>query len=98
MAVIGSIIELTLWSYLILLLSRLCADWVQNFSRSWSPRGPVLVGLEVIYSLTDPPIRLIRRVVPPLRLGTVAIDLSIFLVLVVCYVLLIVNRRALPIA
>lgn len=98
MAVIGSIFELTLWFYLLLLLARLVADWVQMFAHSWTPRGPVLVLLEVVYSLTDPPIRLVRRVIPPLRLGSVALDLSIFLVLVACYVLLIVNRRTMPIA
>jgi YggT family protein len=97
-AVLGSVIELVLWFYLLVLITRLVADWVQNFARSWSPHGPVLVLLEVVYSLTDPPMRLIRRVIPPLRLGGVAIDLSIFLVLLACYVLLFVNRRVLPIA
>ncbi len=97
MAVVGSIIELVLWFYILLLLGRLVADWVQMFARSWEPRGPILILLEVVYSLTDPPLRLIRRLIPPLRLGGMALDLSILIVLLVCYVLLYVNRRLLPI-
>jgi YggT family protein len=95
--VVGTIIELLLWFYILLLLARLVADWVQMFARSWQPRGPVLILLEVVYSATDPPLKLIRRLIPPLRLGGVALDLSILLVLVICYVLLFLNRRLLPI-
>ena len=97
MAVLGTIIELLLWFYLVLLLARLVAEWVQMFARSWQPGGPMLVVLEIVYSLTDPPLKLIRRLVPPLRLGGMALDLSILLVLLIVYVLLIVNRRVLPI-
>jgi YggT family protein len=95
--VVGTIIELLLWFYILLLLARLVADWVQMFARSWQPRGPVLVLLEAVYSATDPPLKLIRRLIPPLRVGGVALDLSILLVLVICYVLLYLNRRLLPI-
>lgn len=93
MTVVGSILELGLWFYIVLLLARLVADWVQMFAHAWSPRGPVLVGLEVIYSLTDPPLKLLRRLIPPLRIGGMALDLSILLVLLICYVLLYLNRR-----
>ncbi|MEJ7629701.1 MAG: YggT family protein [Nocardioidaceae bacterium] len=97
MAVVGGIIELVLWLYILFLLARLVADWVQMFAHSWTPRGPVLVVLEIVYSLTDPPLRLLRRIIPPLRIGGMALDLSVLLVLLICYVLLYVNRRLLPI-
>ena len=61
MTVAGSIIELVLWLYIVFLLARLVADWVQMFAHSWSPRGPVLIGLELVYSLTDPPLKLLRK-------------------------------------
>ncbi len=92
MVVAGIIIELVLWLYILLILSRLVADWVQMFARSWSPRGPVLVLLELIYSATDPPIRLFRRFVPPLRFGGMSLDLSIIFVLLICYVFQWANR------
>jgi YggT family protein len=94
-SVVGSIIELVLWLYIVLLLARLVVDWVQMFAHAWSPRGPILVGLEVVYSLTDPPLKLLRRIIPPLRIGGMALDLSILLVLLICYVLLYLNRRLL---
>jgi YggT family protein len=84
---VGGIIELALWAYLLLLWARIGADWVQIFARSWRPTGPTLVGLEVVYSATDPPIRAFRRLIPPLRLGAVSIDLSILCVLVICLLL-----------
>ncbi|MGH3472754.1 MAG: YggT family protein [Nocardioidaceae bacterium] len=95
MHVLGAVIELVLWFYILLLLARIVMEWVQMFARSWQPVGPAVVVLEVLYSATDPPIRLIRKVVPPLRLGGTAIDLSILIVLLVVWVLLEVNRRTL---
>jgi YggT family protein len=93
--VAGLVIELVLWFYILLLLARIVAEWVQMFARAWQPSGAVLVLLELIYSATDPPIKLFRRIVPPLRLGGQGIDLSILLVLLICYIVLYVNRRAL---
>jgi len=93
--VVGSIVELVVWLYIVLLLARLVADWVQMFAHSWSPRGAILVGLELVYSLTDPPLKLLRRIIPPLRVGGMALDLSILLLLLICYVLLYLNRRLL---
>ena len=48
---------------------------------------PVLVVLEVVYSITDPPIMFVRRFVPPLRLGSVALDTSFIIVLIAVYLL-----------
>jgi YggT family protein len=90
---VGIVIELFLWFYILFVLARLVADWVQMFARSWAPRGPVLVLMEVIYTATDPPIRLFRRFIPPLRLGGASLDLSVIFVLLICYVLSFVNRQ-----
>ena len=67
---------------------RFVVDWVQVFARSWSPAGVLLILLEVVYSVTDPPIKALRRVIPPLRIGTVAIDLSFIIVMISAYLLL----------
>ncbi|MDF9716564.1 YggT family protein [Nocardioides sp. ChNu-153] len=74
---------------------RFVVDWVQVFARSWEPKGVVLVVLEVVYSVTDPPIKALRKVIPPLRLGGVALDLSFLIVLVASMLLLQVNRATL---
>lgn len=79
---VGQVLILVLWLFLILLIARLVLDYVQMFARSWRPRGPLLVVAEVIYTITDPPLRALRKVIPPLKIGSVSIDLS-FLVLFV---------------
>jgi YggT family protein len=89
---VASIVYLVLWLFLALLFIRFIVDWVQVFARSWSPTGPVLIVLESVYTITDPPIMFFRRFIPPLRLGSVALDLSFMIVLVICYLLLIVAR------
>lgn len=68
--------------YIILLLGRVVVEWVQVFSREWRPKGVVLVVVEAIYTVTDPPLRFLRRVIPPLSLGPIRLDLA-FLVLIV---------------
>jgi YggT family protein len=78
---VGQILILVLWLFFVLLIGRLVLDYVQMFARSWRPRGPLLVVAEAIYTVTDPPLRALRTVIPPLRLGAISLDLS-FLVLV----------------
>ena len=92
MHIAGQVIEGLLWFFIGMLWIRFVVDWVQIFARSWAPRGPLLVLLEIVYSVTDPPIKALRRVIPPLRLGNFALDLSFIIVMIVAYVLLYVNR------
>ena len=92
MHIAGQIIEGLLRFFIAMLWIRFVVDWVQIFARSWVPRGPLLVLLEIVYSVTDPPIKALRKVIPPLRLGNFALDLSFILVMIAAYVLLYVNR------
>jgi YggT family protein len=79
-----SVIKLLLYYvvvlFFILLIGRLVIDWIQVFARDWRPRGIVLVIAEGIYSGTDPPLKALRRLLPPLRIGQVQLDLA-FIVL-----------------
>ena len=93
---VGAVLHLTLWLFIALLWVRFVVDWVQVFARSWRPRGVLLVLLEIVYSITDPPIKALRRVIPPLRLGTIAIDLSFIIVMIAAYVLLAVVGMTFP--
>jgi YggT family protein len=96
LSLVGVVLYVIIWSFIVLLWVRFVVDWVQVFARSWTPRGPLLVVLEVVYSATDPPINALRRVIPPLRLGSIALDLSFLIVLIGAYVLLSVVQRAFP--
>ena len=88
MVIIGSILWYALFIFIGLLWVRFIVDWVQVFARRWEPHGPLLVALEGVYSATDPPIMALRRVIPPLRIGSVALDLSFLLVMVAAWLLL----------
>ena len=79
---VGATVYFALWIFFLLLIGRLVLDYIQMFARSWRPRGPLLVVAEVVYTITDPPLKALRRVIPPLRIGQINLDLS-FLVLVV---------------
>ena len=87
MNILKIVLTYVLWLYLLLLIGRLIISWIQAFSRDWHPRGVVLVIAEAVYSATDPPLRFLRRYIPSLRLGTVALDLSFMLLFLVVLVL-----------
>ncbi|MBD7981424.1 MULTISPECIES: YggT family protein [Oerskovia] len=80
MTFVFALLAFVLGLYLIVLIGRVVFDWVQVFARDWRPRGVMLVLAEAIYTLTDPPLRALRKVIPPLTLGQVRLDLA-FIVL-----------------
>ncbi len=80
MSSVFGLLQFLLWLYLLALIGRLIFEYVQQFSRSWRPRGVVLIFVSIIYGITDPPLKFLRRIIPPLQLGSVSLDLS-FLVL-----------------
>ena len=80
MRIFANLLYLVVLVFFLLLLVRLVLDWVQVFAREWRPTGFVLVVAEVAYSVTDPPLRALRRVLPPIGIGSVRLDLA-FLVL-----------------
>jgi YggT family protein len=74
--------------YLVILIGRMIIGWIQVFARSWRPTGVVLVLAEGIFTATDPPLKFLRRYIPPLRIGTVAMDLSYMVLFIVVLILL----------
>lgn len=80
MTPIGQVLYFALLVFLLLLIFRLVMEYVFMFARSFRPTGLVAMALELCYSATDPPLKALRRVLPPLRLGNVSLDLG-FLVL-----------------
>ena len=88
MQAVTSLVALLLYVFFLLLIGRLVLDWVQVFARDWRPRGVVLVIAEAIYTPTDPPLRALRRVIPPLRLGGVQVDLAFLVLMLAVSILL----------
>ena len=93
MAVVANVLYLVVLLFFLILLVRLVLDWVQFFARDWRPTGPALVVAEVTYSITDPPLRALRRVLPPLSLGAVRLDLAFLVLMFACSILLSVLAR-----
>jgi YggT family protein len=83
-----SVLYLVVFLFFIALIIRLIFDWIQVFSREWRPRGVVLVAAEGVYTVTDPPLKALRRVLPPLRLGGIQLDLAFTVVFLIVLILL----------
>ena len=75
-----------LFAFWLLLTARVVVELVRAFAREWRPAGGVAVALESIYTVTDPPVRLVRRVIPMVRVGGVGLDLSIMVLLLVVFI------------
>jgi YggT family protein len=87
-AILKIILTYVLYVYLLLLIGRLIVSWIQAFARSWSPTGVILVLAEAIFTATDPPLRFLRRFLPTVRLGSVALDLSFTVLFIVVLILI----------
>src|SRR5262249_23889607 len=74
--------------YLVVLIGRMIFSWVQVFARDWRPSGILLVIAEGIVTITDPPLERLRRFIPALRIGMVAMDLSFMVLFIVILILL----------
>ena len=88
MSIVGEVLHTVLLVFLILLVFRLVMDYVFMLARSFRPQGPLAIALELTYSATDPPIKAVRRVLPPLRIGNVSLDLAFMVVFFVTYLLM----------
>ncbi len=88
MGIVQQVILIALYCLLGLLLFRLVMDYVFMFARSWSPGKAMVVALEATYTVTDPPLKTLRKVIPPLRFGGVALDLSFFVLMIIVYILI----------
>ncbi len=80
------IVGFALFVFWLLLIARIVIEFVRSFSRDWHPSGIFVVALEIVLSITDPPVKLMRRLIPQLTVGAVRFDLSIMVLLLVAFV------------
>jgi YggT family protein len=86
--VVRKLLQTIVLVFFVTLLLRFVIDWIRVFAREWVPRGPALVVAEGVYTATDPPLKFLRRFIPPLRLGGVSIDFAFMVLFFVCVILL----------
>lgn len=73
--------------YMLVLLVRVLLSWVPLMNQGWTPRGAVLVMVESVYFITDPPLKLLRSFIKPVRMGMVSLDLAVLVLFLVIYLL-----------
>ena len=88
MGVVADVVYFVLLVFLLLLIFRLIMEYVFLLARSFRPTGVVAVALEVAYSVTDPPLKALRKVIPPLRIGQVSLDLGFIILFIVVRILM----------
>ena len=88
MRLVANLLYLVVLVFFLLMLVRLVLDWVQFFARDWRPKGVALVVAETTYTVTDPPLRLLRRVLPPVGIGSIRLDLAFLVLMLGCTLLL----------
>ena len=79
MGAIGVLLYTVLQLFIVALIARLVLDYVQMFARNWQPKGIALVFAEFVFTVTEKPLACVRRFVPPLRVGSISIDLAFIL-------------------
>ncbi|UZJ23519.1 YggT family protein [Rhodococcus antarcticus] len=85
---------LVLFVFWLLLISRIVTETVRSFARDWRPSGAVAVGLEAVFTVTDPPVRGLRKIIPSVPIGGARLDVSIMVLLLVVYILMFSVQRA----
>ena len=88
MRVVADVVYFALLVFLLLLIFRLIMEYVFLLARSYRPAGLVAAALELAYSVTDPPLKFLRRFIPPLRIGQVSLDLGFIILFIVVRILM----------
>jgi len=83
-----TIVYYVLFAFWLLLIARIVTETVRSFAREWQPSGAIAVGLEAVFTVTDPPVRGLRRVIPSIPIGGARLDISIMVLLLAVFILM----------
>jgi len=87
LSIVFQILYIVVYVFFLTLLSRFVLGAVLQYGRRWQPGRGASAALESVWSVTDPPLKALRRVIPPLRIGNVSLDLASLVLLVILFVL-----------
>lgn len=83
-----------LWVFFLVLIARFVLSLIMMFAPQWHPKGPLLLLFEAVYSVTDPLLRPLRRILPPIGAGGIRIDLSMLMLFVLVSLAMSISRSA----
>lgn len=86
MGIVASLLYIAVYLFFLALVLRIALDTIRSYAREYRPAGPSLIVFEVVYTVTDPIVLTLRRVIPPLRLGAVALDVSVLIIFFACMI------------
>nr|WP_152820580.1 MULTISPECIES: YggT family protein [unclassified Corynebacterium] len=84
---LGLVLLILLRIFILLLVVRIVIEMIQSFSRSFRPPRAFYLVAEPIFRVTDPPLKALRRVIPPLNMGGLALDISVIVLFLICSLL-----------
>ncbi|GAA4817735.1 YggT family protein [Tomitella cavernea] len=87
------VVYVLLYIFWFCLIGRVIVEFIRSFARDWHPKGILVVLLEVLFTITDPPVKLLRKLIPPVRMGQVRLDLSILVLMLILFVLISIVGR-----
>ena len=73
--------------YTWVLIARIIIEMIQSFSRQFNPPRWFMVVAEPLFVITDPPVMALRRLIPPLQMGGVALDVSVLVLFILLSIL-----------
>jgi YggT family protein len=88
LSILFQILYLIVYLFFLVLLARFVLSAVLQYGRRWQPGRGAAAALETVWTVTDPPLKALRRVIPPLRIGNVSLDLAFIVLLVILFVLM----------
>jgi YggT family protein len=95
-SILLQVIYVALYVFYLTFIARFIVGFVLTTGRRWRPGRGSAAALEVVWSVTDPPLKALRRVIPPLRLGTVSFDLPAIVLLFILFLLTILVGSLIP--
>lgn len=74
MSFVALVLYWALQIYFYVLIGRLFLDLLITVNPNFRPKGLLLPVAEIVMTLTDPPLRFVRRFIKPVRMGAIALD------------------------
>ena len=87
MEFVAQALQFALFLFMLTLFGRMILGFVMSFSRDWRPQGAMLVITEAVFTVTDPPLKFLRRLIPPLQLGQLRLDIAFLVLFFGCSIL-----------